>query len=590
MRTVAKLWLAAVTAAFAAQILAAFLWPQSFRLTAFSDLIQCLLLLSATASFIPSLLRARGRVRLFWSLITLGVGLWLSYQLLWTYIEVFLRQDVPDLFAGDVVLFLNIVPLMAALALRPHTVQDEYAARVGRLDFLLLIIWWLYLYTLVVMPWQYASPQAALYAHNLNSVYLVEKIALLLALIASWIGSRGHWRRFYGSLFCAYSIYAASSYIANWAIARQQYYSGSFYDIPLAAAMTGLTWIGLRHSGDGHKARAHETEDGQISTIYGVWIARCGMIAVFSLPLFAFWSISEAQVPGRVRSFRLVVTLAAALAMGIMVFVRQYYLERELIRLLNLSRESFDNLKRLQAQILQSEKLASIGQLVGGAAHELNNPITAMLGYSDLLLATSLTADQQPSAARIGHYVRRTRSLVASLIAFARQGPAPKTLIDLNTLLRTAIKLAQPQWASLPIQVRTLYDPDLPRVLGDSNQLLQVCQQFIGNCLHVMGTRGGTLSVTTEAGAGMCLLQISAEPQSSAPIVHTPEFSSLDPEDGLGLSVCQGILQEHRGTLARERHQDGGIQLRIEIPAAESAPLKRPSPTVPVLWQSQPSA
>ena len=97
-------------------------------------------------------------------------------------------------------------------------------------------------------------------------------------------------------------------------------------------------------------------------------------------------------------SFRLALTLIAAFLMGLMVFVRQHLLDRELIHLLDHSRESFDNLKRLQAQILQSEKLASIGQLVGGAAHELNNPITAMLGYSDLLLSTPLT----PGAATPG--------------------------------------------------------------------------------------------------------------------------------------------------------------------------------------------
>jgi len=224
LSTGSKLWLATVTAAFVALVSAAFLLPQSFRLAAFSDVIQCFLLLSGTASFIPLILRSRGRLRLFWSLITLGVGFWLSYQLLWTYYEVVLRRDVPDLFAGDVVLFLNIVPLMAALALRPHTAQDEYAARVGRLDFALLIIWWLYLYVLIAMPWQYAVAELAAYSHNLNSIYLVEKIALLLALVACWIGSRGHWRRFYRSLFGACLTYAVSSYISNWNIERNQYY------------------------------------------------------------------------------------------------------------------------------------------------------------------------------------------------------------------------------------------------------------------------------------------------------------------------------------------------------------------------------
>jgi len=593
LSTGSKLWLATVTAAFVALVSAAFLLPQSFRLTAFSDVIQCFLLLSGTASFVPLILRSRGRLRLFWSLITLGVGFWLSYQLLWTYYEVVLRRDVPDLFVGDVVLFLNIVPLMAALALRPHTAQDEYAAHVGRLDFALLIIWWLYLYVLIVMPWQYAVAELAAYSHNLNSIYLVEKIALLLALVACWIGSRSHWRRFYRSLFGACFTYAVSSYIANWAIERNQYYSGSLYDIPLGAAMTWITLIGLRQ-----EAAAPETEGGEVSTVYGVWIARGGMIAVFSLPLFALWSLCEADVPARVRFFRLVVTLAAALVMGIMVFVRQYHLDRELIRLLNHSQESFDALTRLQAQILQSEKLASIGQLVGGAAHELNNPITAMLGYSDLLLSTPLTPEQHPLAAKIGQYVRRTRSLVASLISFARQGPAPKTPIDLNTLVRTAIKLTQPQWEPLHIEIRTRLDTALPKVLGDSNQLLQVCLQALGNCLHVMDERGGKiLNVSTERESGISLLQIATEPVSSAPTTAptqasspNPSVSSLDPEDGLGLSACQGILQEHHGTISLMRRQDGGILLRIELPAAEILPAKPQTATVPVLWQSQPFA
>jgi two-component system NtrC family sensor kinase len=156
------------------------------------------------------------------------------------------------------------------------------------------------------------------------------------------------------------------------------------------------------------------------------------MIAVFSLALFAAWAISDVQIPARIRVFRLALTLLAAFCMGVMVLLRQQMLDRELVRLLNRSRESFDSLKRLQAQILQSEKLASIGQLVGGAAHELNNPITAMLGYSDLLLNTRLTTEQQPLAAKIGQCVRRTKSLVASLISFARQAPAAKTPLDLN--------------------------------------------------------------------------------------------------------------------------------------------------------------
>jgi len=291
--------------------------------------------------------------------------------------------------------------------------------------------------------------------------------------------------------------------------------------------MASLTWIGLRT-----KAEKPGTETPQASTAYGVWVARCSMIAVFSLPLFAAWSLSEAQIPEKIRIFRLALTLLAAFVLGVMVFVRQQLLDHELIHLLNHSRTAFDDLKRLQAQILQSEKLASIGQLVGGAAHELNNPITAMLGYSDLLLNTALTGEQRPAAAKIGQYVRRTKSLVASLISFARQVPVPKTPLDLNTLARTAVKLTQPQWESLHVEVRTQFDADLPKVLGDSNQLLQVCLQLVANCLHLLAERGGTVvTVSTQRHAGICALQIATE------ALPSPGNSADDSEDSLALSA-----------------------------------------------------
>jgi signal transduction histidine kinase len=586
---VSKLWLAASSAALASLIVAALVLPRSFRLTALSDLVQCFLLLSGAASFVPLALRSHGRMRLFWSLIMLGITFWLTYQLLWTRYEVVLRRDVPDLYAGDIVLFLNLVPLMAALALRPHVRQDEYAARLGRLDFALLLVWWLYLYVLIIIPWQYVVPDVSTYNDNLNAAYNAEKGVLLLGLAACWLTSKGQWRKLYVGLFGVSFTYAASSTLANWAIARKTYYSGSLYDIPLTAAMAGLTWIGLRSKADAPEA------EGEVSTVYGVWVARCGMIAVFSLPLFAAWTLSDTVIPSRIRVFRLALTLAAAFGMGIMVFFRQHRLDRELMHLLFHSRESFDNLKHLQTQILQSEKAASIGQLVAGAAHELNNPITAMLGYSDLLLNTRLTAGQEPLAAKIGQYVRRTKALVASLISFARQGPAPKTLIDLNTLARTAVKLTQTHWEPLKIEVRTRFEAELPRVLGDSNQLLQVCIQLVGNCLHIMTERGGkVLIVSTERQGDASVLQIATEPMPSAGSpgipATTPADARLDPEDSLGLTACQGILQEHRGRISRQRREDGTLLLRVALPATEPELTNAAEATTPVLWQSQPSA
>jgi len=129
-----------------ALLLATPILHRSALLTAFSDLTQCLLLPVRHCCVHPRAVKSRGRLRLFWILLSMGVGFWFAYQLLWTYIEVVRQQEVPSLFSGDIILFLHLVPIIAAIALRPHIQPDEYAARVGRLDFALLLVWWIYLY------------------------------------------------------------------------------------------------------------------------------------------------------------------------------------------------------------------------------------------------------------------------------------------------------------------------------------------------------------------------------------------------------------------------------------------------------------
>src|SRR5438094_9259339 len=129
------------------QAAASLLLRSGFALTASIDLIQSTLILAGTLLFLTNALATLGRTRLFWLLMSLGLAFWFAYQtLLWPYFEVFLRQDVPDVFWGDVILFLHIVPMMAALVFQPHAEQDERTTRMGSLAFSLLLVWCLYLY------------------------------------------------------------------------------------------------------------------------------------------------------------------------------------------------------------------------------------------------------------------------------------------------------------------------------------------------------------------------------------------------------------------------------------------------------------
>jgi signal transduction histidine kinase len=572
VRHYAKIWTAIIAASLAVLVAGALLLRKSFALAALSDVVQCVLLLSGTIVFIPHALRSKGRLRLFWSLLASGIGLWFVYQLFWTYFEVWLRKDFPDLFAGDIVLFLHIVPLMAALALRPHAPEDCYAAGLRRLDFALLFVWWMYLYVLAVIPWLYVIPNSAVYVRNFNALYTVEKLAFVVGLLLCYRGSEPAWKSLYLNFLGATVIYGITSYVVNYTIGRHAYYTGSFYDLPLGASMAWVSLIGIW-------TRARDPRPGEQSgsPIHGIVLARLGMIAAFSLPVFAAWALADKTIPGAVRNFRVMVTFSAATAMGFMVFVRQRLLDRELLRLLAHSRDSVDNLKLLQAQITESEKLASMGQLVGGVAHELNNPITALLGYTDLLLCSPMTSSQKELAEKLAQHARRTRSLVASLLSFARQTPARISVVDLSSLLRTAVKLSEPQRQSLKVDVSTKIQALLP-VQGDSNQLLQVCVQTISDALQAASQEGsGTVQICAGREDSFVVIKITTSglnPTES----RSPEAENARDQDhavsGLGLTACQGILKQHHGHLSWKKEHTGAVTICMEIPVSAAAPEK----------------
>jgi two-component system NtrC family sensor kinase len=242
---------------------------------------------------------------------------------------------------------------------------------------------------------------------------------------------------------------------------------------------------------------------------------------------------------------------------------------------------------------VESEKLASIGQLVGGAAHELNNPITAMLGYSDLLVGTALHPDQRALVAKIGQHVRRTKSLVSSLLSFAKQTPRSKTMVNLNTLVRTALKLSQPQLQPLEIEVRSELEAGLPTVMGDSNQLLQVCLQIISDSLHRIGEQaGGTLTVTTRRQRDIVIFQVAEakHPSLAGEAAQSSDSDWAEQGAGQGLSACHGIVQEHHGRILCENGKDRPKTVRVELPCHFPVASGTTASAIPLLAESRPFA
>jgi len=326
--------------------------PRSFGLTAFGDLTQCALLLCATLTIVWNVGTSNKKTQLFWALMALGCGMWLCSQVLWTYFEVYLRQEVPNPFVGDVILFLHVVPMMAALALQPHVQRNDHSLRLVSLDFLLLLTWWLYLYLFIVIPWQYVSPDEGIYGASFDLVYACEQVVLILGAGLIWKRSQGAWRNIYGRFVKAALLYSVGSIVAGAAIDLHWYYTGSLYDVPLVAAMALFAAAGAR----GRESSPDQSSDRSPNHDHSMWTARLAMMAVFSTPLMVAWAEFGGGAPPRVRSYRLLLTVAAMVFMGALVFIKQHWMDRELLHLLRLSRQNLDETCKLKDELENKEQ------------------------------------------------------------------------------------------------------------------------------------------------------------------------------------------------------------------------------------------
>jgi len=286
-----------------------------------------------------------------------------------------------------------------------------------------------------------------------------------------------------------------------------------------------------------------------------------------------------------VRDFRLTVTLIASLPLALLVFLRTHLTDIDRARLLAQSEYSIDNLQRLQAQMVQSEKLASLGQLAAGAAHEINNPLTAILGYSELLADDEILPDRaRATAGKIREQARRTKNLVQNLLSFARQVPAERTLLDLNTVVTNAVQLRALDLHSGGSTIELQLESVLPGVRGDNNQLMQVFFNIVSNAIDAMAERGGgKLTIRSQRDRGNVIVLFS----DTGPGIREPHrvfdpFYTTKPVGkgtGLGLSICYGIVEEHGGKIICYNGQTGGAVFRVELPAVLAAlPSRGPAP------------
>jgi two-component system NtrC family sensor kinase len=232
----------------------------------------------------------------------------------------------------------------------------------------------------------------------------------------------------------------------------------------------------------------------------------------------------------------------------------------------------------LQAKLAHSEKMATIGRLVSGVAHEVNNPLAAILGFTDLLLENP----EVPTSARgdlqiILQETQRTKDIVQDLLSFARQRPVQRELVSINTVLRQTIKLRSYDFASHGVEVVEEFDEALPPALGDGQQLQQVFLNILNNAYDAVQESGQRGRITIRTSFLNQSIEIAVIDNGTG--INDPE-RIFDPfyttkhagkGTGLGLSICYGIVRAHGGEIQCWNNElAAGSTFVVRVPVAET--------------------
>jgi signal transduction histidine kinase len=233
--------------------------------------------------------------------------------------------------------------------------------------------------------------------------------------------------------------------------------------------------------------------------------------------------------------------------------------------------------KQMQEQLILTDRLASIGQLASGIAHELNNPLTSVIGFSELLLERDLPDDIKEDLEIVNREAKRTANVVKGLLTFVRKQGTEKELVDINSIIQGVLQLRSYEQRISNIEVNDQFYPDLPEIMGNGAHLQQVFMNLIVNAEQAMleAHGRGTLTITTERVGDIVRASITDDGPGISPDnmrrIFTPFFTTKEvgKGTGLGLSICHGILTEHGGKIYTESEPGKGATFIVELPISQ---------------------
>lgn len=521
--------------------------------------------------------QCRGQVRIFWNLNAVHALMWAAGQVVWTYLDLF-AGGVPVISPTDPLFFISSIPLAAALYGRPERERPRWLFDIVLLDLVLIALFSAFVYIYFVVTIAVTDGREDLYNDNLTQ--LLNARNLLLALWATWLwrtAASPAWRKMLGIYAIGLSVTFLGGIVYDAVERVGTYVPGALWDLSFMAPYVIL----LIAAATAHDNKLFEPDEEAPAMARLPVVSLIAVTLLIAIPVVDEIARRLLDVSPATEQLRTRVALAMMIPFGIVVVVREFLSRRALLR-------AGQELSATRHQLVQREKLAAVGQLVSGVAHELNNPLQGVLGYAELMLASKPAANDTEELRAIRDNANRAAGIVRNLLTFAGRTTSARGWQQINRVVRDAIAAREPALQMSGIDLTLDAADRLPLVYIDATRLEDVITNLIQNAEAAITARrdGKSLSRAVPAkAAGVIRISTEMVPDPDRILVSVADNGSgLKEEDllrvfdpffttrevgqgtGLGLSVCYGIVREHGGQILARNGDVGGAIFTIELP------------------------
>lgn len=552
------------------------------RVVALGDLAQLIPPLAFAAFTFQLARRCRGQVRIFWNLNAIHGVAWAIGQAVWTYYDL-VHGGVPVISPTDPLFFVSSIPLAAALYGRPERDRPRWLFDIVLLDLVLIALFSAFVYLYFVVSIAITDGNEQLYHANLTQLLNARNLALAVWSIWVWrTAPSPAWRRMLGIYAVGLSLAFAGGIVSDVIDQNGFYVPGALWDV---LWMLPFVFMALAAAVAYDEQLFEPAEEAPAQ-------ARLPMVSLIAITLLvAIPAIDEVarrllDVSAATGTLRTRLALSMMIPFGLVVVVREFLSRRALLR-------ASQELVSTREQLVQKEKLAAVGQLVSGVAHELNNPLQGVLGYAELMLAARPSSRDTEELTAIRDNANRAAGIVRNLMTFAGRTSSARGWQQINRVVRDAVAVREPHLQTSGIELRLEVADRLPLVYVDHARLEDVLVNLIQNAEAAIASRRdgtvpasgvprhapGEIVITTrwQGEPDRILVDVadngSGLREEDLPRVFDPFFTTREVGQGtgLGLSVCYGIVREHGGQITVRNAAVGGAVFTIELPVmAES--------------------